>query len=553
MKKLIRMGLFLVFATGIFYVSQGFSTNLKAELSFEDRVNAQRSMEKIFYNHRLWPEENGPRKSFHEAMSEEVLVRKTENYVKKSILLDKHWKSPLTGEQLQAEMDRIVERTRDPETLSELFASLHNDPRLIAECLVRPILVNRLIRNWYARDQRIHRELKNRATKLKELLTPENMAHSKEGIYREIHIKKSDLRELNKPGSIDDKAAMTRTNDDYLDSDHFRKVISSFPKEPGVIRLAETNDAFIFKTTHYVSDQELKAATLRLMKKSFDQWFQEIQGDVSPKDIEADAGFSYQFRNPKNLNGNFQPDEWFQETFVPTARIYHSAVWTGSEMIIWGGLSGDNFEENNLNTGAKYNPILDTWIPTTTINAPLGRNDHPALWTGTKMIIWGGDWGLDQPTYHNTGGMYDPVLDEWTTITTTNAPTGRTFHAAVWTGLEMIVWGGLSADSIDEYTGGRFNPGTNTWEELPDYVTYENTSNVYIPDTNTYVSSTIQVNHDWGDITDIGVELNILHYNDEDLDIRLRSPEGTYIYLSTDNGGPPVKSSIIFGSICNHF
>ena len=59
------------------------------------------------------------------------------------------------------------------------------------------------------------------------------------------------------------------------------------------------------------------------------------------------------------------------------------------------------------------------------------------------MIVWGG--GADGPTYLNTGARYSPSTDSWTATSTTNAPDARTGHTAVWTGSEMIVWGGLMA------------------------------------------------------------------------------------------------------------
>ena len=52
------------------------------------------------------------------------------------------------------------------------------------------------------------------------------------------------------------------------------------------------------------------------------------------------------------------------------------------------------------------------------------------------MIVWGGQ---DIPSEFNTGGRYDPSEDSWTS---TGAPDGRADHTAVWTGSEMIVWGG---------------------------------------------------------------------------------------------------------------
>src|SRR5207249_7650411 len=77
--------------------------------------------------------------------------------------LEDYWQQPLTAEQLQAETERMAKHTKQPEVLRELFEALGNDPFVIAECLARPALAERLLTNWYAYDQRIHGELRQRA------------------------------------------------------------------------------------------------------------------------------------------------------------------------------------------------------------------------------------------------------------------------------------------------------------------------------------------------------------------------------------------------------
>ena len=84
---------------------------------------------------------------------------------------------------------------------------------------------------------------------------------------------------------------------------------------------------------------------------------------------------------------------------VPSARCNHTAIWTGSEMIVWGG----NF---NNNTGGRYNPVIDIWVATTTSGAPSGRYDHTGIWTGSEMIVWGGN-GADSPDYVGAYYPYD--------------------------------------------------------------------------------------------------------------------------------------------------
>ena len=75
---------------------------------------------------------------------------------------------------------------------------------------------------------------------------------------------------------------------------------------------------------------------------------------------------------------------------------------------------------------------------------PLPDELHTAVWTGSEMIVWG---GVDSGSYLNTGGRYNPGTDSWTATSTTSAPAAPILHTAVWTGSEMIVWGGWDAGS----------------------------------------------------------------------------------------------------------
>ena len=107
-------------------------------------------------------------------------------------------------------------------------------------------------------------------------------------------------------------------------------------------------------------------------------------------------------------------------TGAPANRWYHTAVWSGSEMIVWGGYDGFTY----FTSGGRYNPSSDSWTPTSTTNAPAGRAIYTAVWTGTEMIIWGGFDGVDAL---NTGGRYNPSTDSWTATSTINAPSPDTF------------------------------------------------------------------------------------------------------------------------------
>ncbi len=57
-------------------------------------------------------------------------------------------------------------------------------------------------------------------------------------------------------------------------------------------------------------------------------------------------------------------------------------------MIVWGGSDADG---NVLNEGARYSPTTNVWTPVETIGAPSARSGHFAFWTGSGMIVWGGE------------------------------------------------------------------------------------------------------------------------------------------------------------------
>ncbi len=78
-------------------------------------------------------------------MSQAQIEKKVEDYLRNSQALEDYWQRPITADQLQAEMERMASHTKQPEVLRELFEALGNDPFVIAECLARPVLAERLI------------------------------------------------------------------------------------------------------------------------------------------------------------------------------------------------------------------------------------------------------------------------------------------------------------------------------------------------------------------------------------------------------------------------
>ena len=59
---------------------------------------------------------------------------------------------------------------------------------------------------------------------------------------------------------------------------------------------------------------------------------------------------------------------------------------------------------------------------------PIREAEHTAVWTGSEMIIWGGD---DISDYFDTGGRYNPMTDNWGATSITNAPDSRSSYGSL--------------------------------------------------------------------------------------------------------------------------
>ena len=139
------------------------------------------------------------------------------------------------------------------------------------------------------------------------------------------------------------------------------------------------------------------------------------------------------------------------------------SAWTGSELIVWGGAvpSEAADDHSSLLDGASYDPAADEWtmLPRSPLRTSAGRT---AVWTGSEMIVWGGE-EVGSHGVPDTGAAYDPATRKWRKLP--QAPYwSLAGHGAVWTGDEMIVWGGVT---YDDRAGAAYNPETNRWRSIP--------------------------------------------------------------------------------------
>ena len=153
-------------------------------------------------------------------------------------------------------------------------------------------------------------------------------------------------------------------------------------------------------------------------------------------------------RGRPRADGAAWDGSWRRIARAPLSRrAYHVAVWTGEEMLVWGGSRGRRL----LVDGAAYDPERDRWrrlAPAPLVGGTLGYGEEPDLdaeWTGELMTMWTG----------NRGAVYDPGRDRWEPIPPYDV-TGQT----AWTAAELLVWG------LDG--GAAYDPRTGAWRALPD-------------------------------------------------------------------------------------
>src|SRR5262245_26870936 len=87
---------------------------------------------------------------------------------------------------------------------------------------------------------------------------------------------------------------------------------------------------------------------------------------------------------------------WKPMAAGPSIAAQALAVWTGKEMLAWGGPPQGNCGSippghTACDIGGRYDPAADQWKAMGP--APVaGRVNTPVIWTGSEMVVWSGLW-----------------------------------------------------------------------------------------------------------------------------------------------------------------
>lgn len=155
---------------------------------------------------------------------------------------------------------------------------------------------------------------------------------------------------------------------------------------------------------------------------------------------------------------------------VPTPVSDATAVWTGEVVLVWGGDEAFPKEDDGYRPvapigradGGIYDPAADAWRPLPA--APLaGRFDHVAVWTGTEMLVFG---GRDATEAFGDGAAFDPKAGTWRPLASRGAPSGRGSPGAAWTGRELVVIGGRGPRGEARSDAFAYDPAKDAWRSL---------------------------------------------------------------------------------------
>lgn len=488
--------------------SVGFSSFGASAVDLQKRISAQWAIESVYWRHRNWPSDNpGPKPALDQVLPDAVLHARVEDYLLESRALEQLWARPIRDDDLQAEVARMTASSQAPLVLQEIYAALGNDPVLVAECLARPLVADRLIRGSYARDPRYHQalrtaieqslaghasvaEVKNLGGEYHESLWVLDdgrpvRAGARTGarvIRMNIEVWSRSLDRLRSGFELTAVGPRTPSGSTAAQNDPRSEDLPVEDLPVGVFSaLEEDDDSFFVRAILEKDNARLRVATAVWRKRPFDDWWSQVKGDLDSRSWFEGApilgsetsrfegngedtifGLGSVVRMPAfptAVATGCTPDTWtaIQSAGAPSPREAHTAVWTGAEMIVWGGFNAAT--QLDTNTGSRYTPATNNWNPTSTTGAPDPRDTHTAVWTGTKMVVWGGGNEVFVPK--DTGGRYDPTTNTWAP-TASGAPSAREYHTAIWSGSKMVVWGGWDG-TRDIDTGGRYDPVADSW------------------------------------------------------------------------------------------
>lgn len=315
------------FSCAAVLVTQHPSSALEtAQLSFAERVRAQEAIDRVYYSHQV-----GAKRTFEEAVPRAVAEGKVRTYLRQSLALERYWQTPITPHALRAEIERIERHTQMPGRLAELYEALNHDPLLIQECLARPVLVDRLARGFFWKDERIHAAEKQIAEALTAGLADGRVDANSEHPRRSvIHIVREERAGANLPAERPTRRAVS--------PEAFARWKERLAGDKENVSLVERQDAFVVHVGLAQSEDELAVATFTVEKKNWESWWSEVEPGLNESTVELRVEGVPKIAVARDRNRKLPTASspscvavrWDNGSLgdAPDPRSSHSAIWT---------------------------------------------------------------------------------------------------------------------------------------------------------------------------------------------------------------------------------
>jgi hypothetical protein len=194
-------------------------------------------------------------------------------------------------------------------------------------------------------------------------------------------------------------------------------------------------------------------------------------------------------QKPVLFDGNTSALSYPAANTLLDGRNHPTVVETPSGCFVWGGYTaGDAFDANTANhalvtttweaiadnffsvqpNGSIYNFTTNSWTPVSSSNSPPPRAFAHGVWTGQEVLIWGGmnapRLGVDAAQVTPRGiSFYNPSTAQWRSAAPAQGePFFRGRERPVWTGQHMFIWKNSEQDNTHYFT-----PSSNSWGKIP--------------------------------------------------------------------------------------
>ena len=181
---------------------------------------------------------------------------------------------------------------------------------------------------------------------------------------------------------------------------------------------------------------------------------------------------------------DIRADRWTElprTEHAPSPRKWPVTVWTGEGVIVWGGVGKTTVEvsptrSQTLADGAVLELDSMTWSPMSAEGAPSPRSSSAGVWTGSQLVVWGG-LSRQNSTANlacqrgscdaaEGGALYDPATDSWLPMNTEGGPYPRALATMMMADGAVVVFGGRGAHGGPMASGGVYHPGSDSWTAI---------------------------------------------------------------------------------------